>query len=120
MHDQAKEYLSEQTLTTKTIVISYFYTWQNKDWDKMSELLSKDFAADGGQLQFQNREHFIEFCKNGPSWKNVELIDSLFLENRAALLYQGITPASEKIRVAEFLQLCDQKIVFSKIAISLG
>jgi hypothetical protein len=105
---------------TKEIVMTYFLTWQNKEWDKMRSCLSRDFKIDGGQIQFNSVDSFVEFCKNGPSWSHVVLLDSLFLENKAALLYEGITPVGEKIRVGEFLQLVNNKIIHSKVAISLA
>ena len=102
------------------IVLTYFQAWQNKEWEIMRSCLSKDFKIDAGQIQFKSVDTFIEFCKNGPSWSQIKLLDALFLDNKAALLYEGVTPAGEKIRVGEFLEIENNKISQSKVAIALG
>jgi hypothetical protein len=104
----------------KDLALSYFQAWQTKEWDKMRACLSKDFKVDAGQIHFHSLDAFIEFCKNGPGWSNIQLLDALFLENKAALLYEGLTPTGEKIRVGEFLEVAENKILRSKVAIALG
>jgi hypothetical protein len=108
------------TTPSNHLVMTYFQAWQNHAWDDMYDCLSTDFRMDGGQIQFPNRDAFIDFCKNGPSWKKAKLIDALFLENKAALLYEGITATGEKIRIAEFLTFNKNKITQSTVAISLA
>jgi hypothetical protein len=105
---------------TKKLVLTYFQAWQNKEWDKMRLCLSKDFKIDGGPIQFSSVDRFIEFCKNGPNWSQVKLLESLFLEKKAALLYEGIAATGEKIRVGEFFELDGDKILSVKVAIALG
>jgi hypothetical protein len=105
---------------TKSLVLTYFKAWQNKDWDTIRSCVAKDFKIDGGQLQFQSIETFIEFCKTGPSWSQVRLLDSLFQENKAALLFEGTTPEGQKIRIGEFFEIKNEKIAFSRVAISLA
>jgi hypothetical protein len=106
--------------TTEELVMCYFQTWQNQEWERMRDCLSVNFKADGGQIQFHHRDQFIEFCKHGPSWKQVTLLDSLFQKTKAALLYEGTTAKGERIRVAEFLEINQGSILSSKMAISLG
>jgi hypothetical protein len=106
--------------TAHTIILTYFQAWQKKDWGQMRDLLAQDFKLDGGQIQFKDRDTFIAFCKNGPSWRDIKLLDALFLETKGALLYEGITPTGEKIRVGEFIEIDGTKIISSKVAISLA
>lgn len=106
--------------STKELVKKYFQSWQKQDWDQMRTCLSKDFSIDAGQIQFHSVDTFVDFCKSGPSWSQIKLLDALFLEKKAALLYEGVTPNGEKIRVGEFLEINNNLIVCSKVAISLG
>ena len=104
---------------TKEVVLTYFNSWQNKEWDVLRRCLANTFKIDGGKIQFRNIDEFIAFCQNGPSWSKVTLLDSIFQEKQAALLYEGETPTGEKIRVGEFLTLDQDKITSAKISISL-
>lgn len=104
----------------KDLVLTYFQSWQNKEWDTLRNCLSKDFKIDAGKIQFNSVDMFIEFCKNGPSWSQVKLLDALFLEKKAALLYEGVTQKNEKVRIAEFLEIDRNKIISAKVAISLA
>lgn len=105
---------------TKELVLTYFQAWEMRDWEKMRSCLSSNFKIDGGQIQFKSIEDFIAFCKSGPSWSKITLLDVLFLDTKAALLYEGMTPTGEKIRVGEFLTIDQNKIIHSKMALSLG
>jgi len=104
----------------KNLIITYFQSWQTQDWDKMRACLNKKFHIDAGQLQFKSVDVFIEFCKNGPSWSQIRLLEALFLENKAALLYEGITPTKEKVRIAEFFDVTNNEIIKSQMTITLG
>ena len=105
---------------TKDLVLNYFEAWQARDWKRMRPFLSPKFTIDGGKIQFHSVDAFISFCQNGPSWSQIVLLDALFQDNKAALLYEGITPTGEKIRVGEFFIIEEGKIISSKVAISLG
>lgn len=105
---------------TKELVLNYFKAFQMKDWEQLRSCLDTNFQVDGGQLQFPSIEVFFAFCQNGPCWSPTQLLDAVFVNNQAALLYEAKTPKGEKMRIGEFLTIVDNKIRHSKIIISLG
>lgn len=104
--------------STKELVLSYFQSWQKQNWTQMQDCLTSDFILDSGMLQFKNREDFIEFCKEGPRWSQVHLIQSLFQEGQAAILYEGSSLDGHKLKVSEFLTIENGKIRKSLAVIS--
>ncbi len=105
---------------TKDLVLNYFNSWQQQNWDQLRDCLAEHFSLDSLSMGFNNRDEFVEFCKNGPKWSDVKLLDSLFSDSQATLLYEGVTDTGHKIRVAEFLRLDSNKLIKSSVCISLA
>lgn len=101
---------------SKALVLKYWNAWQSLDWDGFRDCLSD-------QVQFENQQveadEFVSFCKEGNPWEDVVLLNAVFSEKQAALLYEGTDTVSEKrIRVGEFIKVENDKIIESKASVS--
>jgi hypothetical protein len=99
-------------MSTKELVLKYFYSWQKKDWEEMRSCLSDSLEFAPG-TPFKSPDDFVNFCKTqGSPWRNVTLIGGVFTEEQASLFYEGIITATEKkIQVGELITVSDGKIV---------
>lgn len=99
------------TQAIKDVVMKYFQAWQKQDLTELRAQLSKQFEFESGLQRFEDVDEFTEFCKKLPPWSKVTLIDSVYADDRATLLYEGVSEFGAKFRIAEFLTLDDDKIV---------
>lgn len=91
------------TQRTKDVILAYWTSWQDQDWDRMRSSLADDLVFGD---QSMKREQFIQFCQQGNPWDDVELIDSIFTAEGGALVYEGTDRGSkERIRVAEIVRV---------------
>jgi hypothetical protein len=104
--------------STKDLVMRYFNSWQNQDWKMMRHCLADRFSLDSGSMQFQSADQFTEFCMKGERWSKVQLLDSLFQDSKASILYEGQTETGQKMRVAEFLHIEKDKISAAQVVIT--
>lgn len=107
-----------ETCSTREIVLNYFYSWQKQDWEAMRNCVTENYYADIGNIQLSSLDHVIEMCKNGVYMEKLELLESLFLNDKASLLYEGKMSGGQRVRVAEFFYIQNGKISISKAAIS--
>lgn len=94
------------------IVGKYTNAWINQEFDKARLYLADDLRFRGSIDSFDNVDQLIEALKNFvPMLTKVEMIDQLYDENRAFLLYDCITenPAGT-IRTAEHFTIENGKI----------
>lgn len=90
----------------KNITLKYFNSWQEPaDFEELSSCLADNFRIDAGFFKFNGKEEFIQFLKSNHSpWKDVKLLSSIFSENNAAILYEGINvDTNKKMRVSEHI-----------------
>lgn len=88
---------------SKKVILAYWKSWQDQDWDAMRAALAEDLVFGG---QSMTREQFIQFCQQGHPWRDVELLDSMFTAEGGALLYEGTDTGSEtRVRVAEIVRV---------------
>lgn len=118
MHDLFNEgcYMTEEV---KTVVMKYFNAWQKQDYEEMRSCLAKQMEFDTGMQKIEDADEYTDFCKKLPAFTKVTLLDSVFSENQAALLYEGISQFGAKFRVAEFMTLADDKIAKIQVIFSL-
>ena len=98
---------------TKILVMKYFNSWQEpSDFKEMRECLSENFYLDAGIFNFSSADDFVKISEeNGSPWKDVKLLESIFYENKAAIIYEGAEKKSDSIfRVSEFIEVNDGKI----------
>lgn len=107
-------------MDTKELVLKYVEAWQKRDWNLLHSCLSSHYKMDGGQIQMPSPDTLIAFCKDGPSWSKVKLLELVSENDKAALLYEAVTPTGEKIRIGEFLTIHQNKITYSTLVLSLA
>jgi hypothetical protein len=95
---------------TEQVVLDYWRSWQLQDWELMRRCLADDFRFDSAVMQFTSPDEIVEFCRQGPTWRKVFLIDSLFAAGQGALLYEGIDVNESRVRVAEFYKVANDCI----------
>lgn len=95
---------------TKELVMKYFYAWQRQDHKEMRDYLSEQLEFNTGMQKFEDAEEFTDFFRKLPPWSKVTLLDSVFTDNQAALLYEGISEHGARFRVAEFITITNRKI----------
>ncbi len=89
----------------QTLVLDYFKSWQIRDWDLMERCLAPDFKFNAGVAKFDSAAPFLDMCRKGPDWESVNLIESVFTESMAALLYEGRSlPDNSNVRAAEIIK----------------
>ena len=95
------------------ITLKYFNSWQAPaDFDELASYLTNNFKIDAGLFSFSSKEDFVQFLKANPTpWKDVRLLSSIYSEDGAAILYEGINTATNaKMRVAEHIQFEGMRI----------
>ncbi len=93
---------------TKTIILGYWQSWQDKDWTALRNSLGDTFDMGGNAMP---ADAFVEFCRKGNPWKDVTLIDSMFTAEGGALIYEGTNTADgSRVRVAEIVRVQDGKV----------
>ena len=97
---------------TKQTVYAYWQGWQTKDFTGMRAALADEVVADAGLFRVEGADKFVAMCADGPAWRDVEMLDEMYGENHAAILYEGINTANEqRMRVAELIRLEGGKIM---------
>ena len=97
--------------STRQVVYAYWQGWQTKDFEGMRAALADDVIADAGLFRVEGADKFVAMCKAGPGWREVRMMEELYAETHAAILYEGINTGNEqKMRVAELIQLDGGKI----------
>ena len=108
---------------TRDLVLRYFNSWQRHDWETMRACLADtiDFEGPGGEAGPVPAEQFSAMCSKGSPWRDVELIDSMFEDGHAALLYRGVdTKNDSPVRVGEFITVQGGRITRLRAAFSFG
>jgi len=103
----------------KTVVMKYFHAWQKQDYEEMRSCLAKQLEFDTGMHHFEDADEFTDYWKRLPPFAKVNLLESVFTANQAALLYEGVSEFGAKFRVAEFMSLEEGKITKIQVIFSL-
>ena len=95
----------------RELVLRFWLARQEGDWDGVRGCLSDRIQFEGAYAHVHHPDHLIELYARGDALKDVSLIDSVFSEGRAAILYSA-TAVDHKVRmrVAEFIELNHGKI----------
>lgn len=94
----------------KELVLKYFSAWQKQDHHEVRGFLGPSFEFDSGMQHFLDADEYSDFCRKLPPWSKITLLDSLFTENQAALLYEGVSQFGARFRIAEFIRVDEGKI----------
>ncbi len=96
----------------ESLVLRYFHSWHNHDFPTMRSCLSDDVRFDMGHApSFKSVDDYTAYCRRTPSWRDVTLLETIVHEDRAAILYEGVsTRNGARMRVGEFLRFGDGKI----------
>ena len=99
-------------METKQLVLKYWNSWQgDPDWESFRECLDENCKVNMGVFEANNAEMLLTITKSGNPWKDVEMLELICDENKAALIYQGTdTTSGQKFRVSEFITLDNHKI----------
>lgn len=104
--------------TTEDVVMRYWRSWHDggePDWDAMRSCLADTLDLESGPM---SADGFVEMCQQGSPWTGVTMIDSLFADDRAALIYEGTNTANGKlVRIGEILTVADGKVAKLRAAI---
>ncbi len=96
---------------TRQTIHAYWRGWQTKDFTAMRAALADEVVADAALFRVEGADRFVAMCADGPAWREVVMVDELYTEGHAAILYEGINTANEqRMRVAELIRLEDGKI----------
>lgn len=101
------------TEKTRGLVLKYFHSWQRPpDYNKLRACLADNLEFDGGMFKGKGGDAFREMIEQTESpWENVTLLDSVFTDEKAALIYEGVdTTTKIKTRVAEVVTVQGDKI----------
>ena len=103
--------------TTEDVIMTYWRSWQQRppDLDTMRSCLADELDMEPQPMM---ADEFAEMVAQGSPWDDVTMIDTLFTNDRGALLYQGTNTANgETIRIGEILTVEDGKITRIRAAI---
>lgn len=104
--------------STEEIVMRYWNSWRNEgepDWASMRSTLADELDMEPGPM---SADAFVEMCRQGSPWTGVTMVDSLFADDRAALLYEGTNTANGKlVRIGEIVTVVDGKVAKLRAAI---
>ena len=117
-----KSSADDDSEATKELVLRYFNSWQRQDWETMRACLADtiDFEGPGGAGPM-SADDFTAMCSKGSPWRDVELIDSMFQDGHASLLYKGIDTKNDgKVRVGEFVTVENGEVVKLRGAFAFG
>ena len=104
--------------SSKDVILAYWKSWQIKDWDLLEGSLADNLDFGGQPMP---RDAFLQMCKQGSPWKDVDLIDSLFTDDAGALIYEGTdTKSGERVRVAEIVRVEGGKVVGANACFGTG
>ncbi len=103
--------------SNKALVLKYFNSWQVQDFAALRESLDDNVEFDMNGSIIKGADMFVEICKNGINWEKVDLLDSIFTDDKSALIYDGLTAKGEKVRVGEIVSVANGKIVKAVAAI---
>ena len=106
----------------RALVFRYFNSWQEPaDWEAFRGTLADDVVFDpGGGNSMQGADTLVRALAATESpWKDVMLLASMFMDDEAALFYEGTEKSSGiKTRVAEHLTISGGKI--SKVVAAIA
>ncbi len=99
-------------MKTEELVMKFWKSWQSPaDWQEMRSCLSDNYNFDAGMFQAHSAEQSVGIAQKGNAWKDVELLDIICQDDKAAIIYQGTdTQSGTRYRVSEFLKIQDGKI----------
>ncbi len=104
--------------TTEALIMKYWRSWQDHDWTTMRSCLADEIVFGGHSMP---ADQLVTLSENGTPWRDVQMISSLFMNDRGAILYEGTeTTGGKVIRVAEFIQVQDGKIMASNACFGSG
>ena len=72
-------------------MIQYCQAWQDQNQEKLRNTIAKELIFDTGMQKFEDADGFADFFKKLPPWSKVTLLDSIFTETHASLLYEGVS-----------------------------
>lgn len=102
----------------KELVMQYFHAWQGQDQEQLRRTLAQELVFDTGLQTFEDVDEFTDFFKKLPPWSKVTLLDSIFTDTQASLLYEGISQFGARFRIAEFFNIVDGKIAKVNVVFS--
>lgn len=98
---------------TKELILRYFHSWQQDDYSTLRECLDDDFEVNLNGLTINNADTFVKISESGDAWQEVTLIDAIYTDDKAAIMYEGINGKGLPVRVGEMLSIRDGKIISS-------
>ncbi len=106
------------TPTHQDIILAYWKSWQDADWDSLRAYLADEVIFGNHVMP---AEAFVDICKAGNPWRNVQLLAASFDDKGGAILYEGEDTITGKvIRVGEFITLENGKVKTSIAAFGSG
>ncbi len=106
--------------STEELVMTYWRSWQggDPDWATMRACMADEIDTEAGVVP---ADQIVAMARGGNPWRDVELLDAIYADDRAALLYRGVdTVSDETMNVAEFLSVADGRIARLRGIIPMG
>lgn len=104
-------------MSTEELVMAYWRSWQGStpDWAAMRSCLADEVDMERGPM---SADQLVEMASKGTPWKDVTMVDAIFADRRAAILYDGTdTLTGEQLRISELLTVDGDKITKLRAAI---
>lgn len=100
------------TEATREIVMRYWKSWQDQDFQTMRACLADNCTFNLGAMKFDSADQMAKIVQEtGSPWTDVRLIDSVFNGPQGSLIYEGFDTGEKRIvRIAEFLHVEGAKI----------
>lgn len=100
------------TASTEDLVLRYWGSWHEgdaPDWDTFRDCLADTVDLEHGPVPADDFVAMV--AAGGDPWTGVTMIESVFTDDKAALMYEGTNTATgEVIRVSEVLTVADGRI----------
>ncbi len=105
---------------TEHLVMTYWRSWQggDPDWPTMRSCMADEIDTEAGPVP---ADKIVTMVQGGNPWRDVELVDAVYSDDHAAILYRGVdTVTGDTMDVAEFLTIADGKVSRLRGIIPMG
>lgn len=102
------------------LVDRYHRSWQRGDLAALRECLADEIDFDWGTAVYTDPDDFVAATASGIEWRDVTLLDAIYREETAAIVYEGVNVTDGlRLRTAEFLHCVEGKITASTVVYSV-
>ncbi len=106
--------------STVNLIKRYFRSWQVGDWSALRDCLADEIRFDWGITTYTDPDEFVEAASAGIEWRDVDLLGSIVLPDRAMILYEATNHTDGvRIRTAEYLTIDSGRITAAVVVFAV-